>query len=661
MKKEEQSAESKVRPADRMGDRMRVKRTASAKYPDNIHPGLVPGIAIEENRYRFGLDKVVFGVTAVAILAFVAWGMTNPQQVADVSSEMLTWGLRHFGWLFNVLLVLCVILMVVLAFSRFGNIKLGKDDEEPEFSLFSWVAMMFAAGIGVGIFFFGPSEPLAMYLDPPPLTVEAETEEALHQAMAQAGFHWGVNPWALYSLVGGAMAYSCYRRGRPTLMSSLFTPITKRSGPMGTVIDILAIVATLFGTAASLGISTLQIGQGIAIIRGGEETSMGILLTVMGVLTIGFVISAVSGVGKGIRILSNINISFTFGAILFVFICGPTLFLINLLSSGSLAYVDKFFDMASRSLSWGEETLAFQTDWTAFYWAWWIAWAPFVGMFIAKISRGRTLRQFVTVSIMVPTIVLILAFTVFGGTAITFSRADIDGFDGSATPEQVLFNMFGELPLASITPFILVGILSVFFITSADSASVVMGSMSSKGDPEPNKLVVVFWGLCMMGIAVVMLLTGGEDALSGLQSLTILSAMPFSIVVIVLMYSFVRDLSTDPIAIRNAYARNAMKSAVIRGLEEYGDDFELAVEPAEEGMGAGATFDSTADDLTEWYRRTDEEGKPVGYDYKTGEWSDGYTPKEEEDGEADSQTSAGGSTSVKEIYQDTAVDNQDEK
>lgn len=595
-----------------------------------MHPGLVPGIAVEEQRHQFGVDKVVFGVTAVAIVAFVAWGVVAPESVANVSSAALTWGLLHFGWLFNVLLVLCIVVMACLAFSRFGNIKLGKDDEEPEYSLFSWVAMMFAAGIGVGIFFFGPSEPLAFYLDPPPLTVEGETEQALHQAMAQSNYHWGLSPWSLYALVGGAMAYSTYRRGRPSLMSSLFAPILKRSGPGGTVIDILAIVATLFGTAASLGISTMQIGQGIAVIRGGEAAPIGLLLIVMGVLTFGFVISAVSGVGNGIRVLSNVNISLTLLAILFVFLTGPTLLMMNLLPSGTLSYLSQFLDMASRSMSWGEETLQFQTDWTAFYWAWWIAWAPFVGMFIARISRGRTLRQFVVVTTVIPTCVLILAFTVFGGTAITLSRRGTDGFDGTATPEQVLFNMFGELPLNTITPFIIVGILAVFFITSADSASVVMGSMASKGDPEPKKLVVLFWGLCMMGIAVVMLLTGGEDALSGLQSLTILSAMPFSVVILILMYSFTRDLSTDPMAIRTSYARNAVKSAVIRGLEEYGDDFELAVEPAPEGEGAGASFDSTSEDVTAWYRRTDEEGRPVGYDYETGTWSDGYRDGEQD-------------------------------
>lgn len=519
------------RPSTGSARPMRIHR-AQGIYPDNMHPGLVPGISVEESRHNFGLDKVVFGITAAAILAFVIWGVTAPQQVSAVSLSALSWGLRNFGWLFNIILVSCVVIMAVLAFSRFGNIRLGKDNEEPEYSFFSWVAMMFSAGIGVGIFFFGPSEPLAMYLDPPPLTVEGGTDEALHQAIAQADFHWGISPWAVYSLVGAAMGYSCYRRDRPTLMSSLFAPMVKRSGPLGTVIDILAIVATLFGTAASLDISTLQIGEGIAIMRSGESAPLGVLLTVMGVLTLGFVISAVSGVGKGVRILSNINISLTSASILFIFATGPTLFLMNLLPSGTLTYADRFLDMASRSLSWGEDTLKFQSAWTAFYWAWWIAWAPFVGMFVARISRCRTLRQFAVATTLVPTAVLICAFNIFGGTAITFSREGREGFDGSATPQQVLFNMFGEMPLSDVTPYVLIGILSVFFITSADSASVIMGSMSSKGDPEPNKLVVVFWGLAMMGIAVVMLLTGGEDALSGLQSLTILSALPFSVVIL---------------------------------------------------------------------------------------------------------------------------------
>ncbi len=607
---------------------MRAKR-AIGLYPANMHPGLVPGFSVEELKYKFGLDKLVFGVNAVLIIAFVIWGVTSPETVSSVSSAALSWGLENFGWLFNVILVVCIIVMLGVAMSRYGNIKLGKDDEEPEYSRFSWVAMMFAAGIGVGIFFFGPSEPLEFYHSPPPLTVEPHTEEALHRAVAQADFHWGFSPWALYALVGGALAYSTYRRGRASLISSLFAPILKRTdGPIGRTIDILAIVATLFGTAASLGIATLQIGEGISTLS-GFTPSMAVLLLIILVLSVGFIISAVSGVSKGIRLLSNTNIMLTFLAIFFVFITGPTLFLINLLPSSILTYLDNFLDMSSRSLSWGQETLDFQAAWTVFYWAWWIAWAPFVGMFIARISRGRTIREFILVTIIVPTFVLMLAFAVFGGTAMDFARNNVPGFDGSASAQQVLYNLIGELPFSGVVSALVVVILAIFFITSADSASVVMGTMASKGDPEPNKLVVVFFGVLMMGIAVVMLLTGGEDALSGLQSLTILTAMPFVLIIIALLVSFVKDLTTDPQAIRTTFAKTAVRDAVIRGLEEYGNDFELAVERADEGQGVGsvAGVETGMEQLTEWYQQTNEMAETTDTHDEGEKSSNGKTSK----------------------------------
>lgn len=607
---------------------MRAKR-AIGLYPANMHPGLVPGFSVEELKYKFGLDKLVFGVNAVLIIAFVIWGVTSPETVSSVSSAALSWGLENFGWLFNVILVVCIIVMLGVAMSRYGNIKLGKDDEEPEYSRFSWVAMMFAAGIGVGIFFFGPSEPLEFYHSPPPLTVEPHTEEALHRAVAQADFHWGFSPWALYALVGGALAYSTYRRGRASLISSLFAPILKRTdGPIGRTIDILAIVATLFGTAASLGIATLQIGEGISTLS-GFTPSMAVLLLIILVLSVGFIISAVSGVSKGIRLLSNTNIMLTFLAIFFVFITGPTLFLINLLPSSILTYLDNFLDMSSRSLSWGPETLDFQAAWTVFYWAWWIAWAPFVGMFIARISRGRTIREFILVTIIVPTFVLMLAFAVFGGTAMDFARNNVPGFDGSASAQQVLYNLIGELPFSGVVSALVIVILAIFFITSADSASVVMGTMASKGDPEPNKLVVVFFGVLMMGIAVVMLLTGGEDALSGLQSLTILTAMPFVLIIIALLVSFVKDLTTDPQAIRTTFAKTAVRDAVIRGLEEYGNDFELAVERADEGQGVGsvAGVETGMEQLTEWYQQTNEMAEATDTHDEGEKSSNGKTSK----------------------------------
>lgn len=602
------------------------------QYPDGMHPGLIRGISVEEQRYEFGVDKVVFGVAAALILAFIGWGIYSPESVSTTANAAFAWGMEHAGWLFNIVMFVCLVLVVVIAFTRMGEIRLGKDDEEPEFSRFSWIAMMFAAGIGVGIFFFGPSEPLEFFLNPPPLTNEAGTEEAMHGAIAQSNFHWGFNPWAIYSLVGAAIAYSTYRRGRPLLMSSLFASIqgeNKNSSAVSRTIDIMAVAATLFGTAASLGIAALQIGEGLGIVTDWEIGTT-ILLIIIGVLTAGFVISAVTGVSKGIRILSNINISLTGLAMVFIFLTGPTLLLINLIPSGTLYYFDQFFNMASRSLSWGEETLEFQSDWTAFYWAWWISWAPFVGTFLAKISRGRTLREFIVMTVVVPTTILILAFSIFGGTAISFSRDGVPGFDGTATPEQVLFSLFDALPLSNITPYILVGILAVFFITTADSASVVMGTMSSKGDPDSNKKVSVFWGVCMMGVAVVMLLAGGEDALSGLQSLTVLIALPFSVVMLGLLFSFVQDLRTDPHSIRDRYGDTALQYAVWHGLEDYGDDFELVVQRARKGDGAGENFDSADDKYTGWYERSDEHGNRVGYNYADDTWEDGYTKEEVE-------------------------------
>ncbi|RNE49617.1 BCCT family transporter [Corynebacterium alimapuense] len=599
-----------------------------SNYPHDLHPGLVRGIDVGEQRNLFGIDKIIFFVTAVLIVSFIAWGVISPESVSEVSSTAFSWAMTNAGWLLNFVMTIGLILMLYIGFSRLGRIRLGTDDTKPEYSRFSWIAMMFGAGIGVGIFFYGPSEPMTYFLSPPPHTAEAGTPEAIHQAMAQAHFHWGLSPWAMYSLVGGAIAYSSYRRGRVPLISSVFKPLfgsRDTDGPMGKLIDIMAIIATLFGTAATLGLSAVQIGHGVEIISGAGPLANNTLLIIIGVLAIAFIISAVSGVSRGIRYLSNINISLTLGLVAFVFLFGPTLFLFNLIPSGVAVYLDELLPMISKSLSWGEETVEFQSWWTAFYWAWWIAWTPFVGMFIAKISRGRTLREFVLVTMLAPTTILVLAFTVFGGTAIRLSQEGVEGFDGTDSYEQVLFDMFAQLPLAQITPFLLMAVLAIFFVTSADSASVVMGTMSSKGDPEPNKAVVVFWGLCMMGIAVVMLLAGGSTTLTGLQNLTILIALPFSVLLLVMMVAFVRDLHSDPAAIRRTYARTAVENAVFRGLEEYGDDFELTVANAPEGRGAGASFDSTKDSVTDWYQRTDEFGNNVEYDYDTGEYADGWT------------------------------------
>ena len=615
------------------------KTLALGLYPGDIHPGLLSGVGIDDQQRNFSVDKTIFAVTATLIVGFVIWGIASPETVGTVASAAFEWSMQNMGWLLNFAMGVGLFVMLYVAFGRYGKIKLGKDDEKPEFSRFSWIAMMFGAGLGVGLFFYGPSEPLSHFLSPPPHTMADQQEtlnelqraagedpgvnrEAVHQGVSQASYHWGLHIWSMYALVGGALAYATFRRGRPTLISSIFQTLfgkSKTEGFAGKLVDIFAIIATLFGTATTLGLSAIQIGQGVTIVSGIGPIGNNVLIVIIGVLGAGFVLSAVSGVARGVRYLSNINITLTLGLVLFVFFAGPTLYLLNLVPSGILHYIDNYLPMMTKSLSWGPETVEFQTWWTAFYWAWWIAWTPFVGTFIARISRGRTLREFSLVTMGVPTLILILAFTVFGGASIMNSINGVAGFDGDASPEAVLFNLFNTLPFNTIMPFVLIGVLAIFFITAADSASVVMGMMTSRGNPAPKKGLVVFWGLCMMGIAIVMLLAGGEDALSGLQSLTYLIALPFSLVLILMVWAFLKDLSTDPARIRYDYARKAVSDAVIRGIEDHGEEFEFAVKHSPDGRGAGTGVDASDPKYTDWYK---EEAETSSMKLVTGEESE---------------------------------------
>ncbi|GAA3711307.1 BCCT family transporter [Zhihengliuella alba] len=604
---------------------------AAESYPHDIHPGLVPGIAVDEQRVRYGTDKAVFGVAAVLIVAFIIWGVTNTASLAAVSAAALSWVVHNTGWLFNLLVAIVLVFLLYLAFSRYGRIPLGRDGEAPEYKTFSWISMMFSAGVGIGIFFFGPYEPLLYFMSPAPgVGTDPETLDAMHKGMAQTLYHWGFHAWALYSLVGAAVAYGAYRRGRVPLMSSIFTPIFGRdrvAGWQGKTIDMLAIVATLFGTAASLGIGTLQIGRGVEIVAGIGRLGNGLLVAIIAILTIAFVASAVSGIGRGIKWLSNINMTVAFCLALFIFVAGPTLFLLNFLPSAVMQYFTDFFQMMGRSASWGPDAAAFSESWTVFYWAWWASWAPFVGIFLARISRGRTLKQYFLATLAVPFMVCVLAFGTFGGATMWLRANGNPQITSESSPQDLLFDVLHALPLGEITPFVAMFCIAVFFITSADSASLVMGTLSQRGNPAPDKKVTVFWGLAMMGIAVVMLLVGGSDALSGLQNLIIVSALPFSVILLLMMVAFFRDLQTDPAAIRREYGMTALENAVRSGIDEHGDDFALVVEKAPDGEGAGSEFDSYADEVTEWYQRTDEDGNPVDYDYGKGEYADGWTPE----------------------------------
>lgn len=599
-------------------------------YPHNMHPVLVPGIAIDEQRKRYKIDKLVFLIAGSLTTAFVIWGIISPPSVASVAASAFNWSTDNLGWMFNTVAIVVLIALVGMALSPYGKIPLGKDNEKPEFSTFSWTAMLFAAGLGVAVLFWGPAEPLMYFTSPPPMTNEAESVEALHYAFAQTYYHWGFHAWAIYALVGGAVAYAAYRRGRSLLISSIFRTLFGQrltEGIAGKLVDVFAIIATLFGTAAALGIAAMQIGTGVTIVSGASEATNSTLVVIIAILTIGFVLSAVSGVARGIRYLSSINIILTIALMLLVLVLGPTLFLMNLLPSALMEYFGSMFELMGRSLSWGSETQEFQSAWTVYYWAWWISWSPFVGIFIARISRGRSIRQFVLGTILIPSSLIFVAYGIMGGTSIWMYREGAPGFSANMAAPEVLFALIDNLPYVEWLPYLVLVVLAIFFITAADSASVVMGMLTTQGDQNPRRWVIIFWGLVMSGIAVVMLLLGDAMALTGLQQLVIVTAVPFSLVLILVLIAWFRELRTDPLVLRLRYTESALNNAVTDGVERFGDDFALKVGKAKGSGGAGAEVDSLNEAYTQWYQRTNEDGEPVGYNFETGEWADGYDPQ----------------------------------
>jgi choline/carnitine/betaine transport len=529
------------------------------------------------------LDTVVFGIAAVVALAFVAWGFLAPSNLGSASGSALTWIETNLGWLFVVLASAFVVYVLWLAASRYGRIPLGRDDEAPEFRTVSWVAMMFSAGMGIGLMFYGVSEPLSHYVSPPPGTADGETAEALRTAMATTLFHWTLHPWAIYAVVGLAIAYGTFRRGRRQLISAAFAPLIGRrraEGPAGKVIDVLAIFATLFGSAASLGLGALQIGSGVEILGWAGSVGNGLLVAIIAVLTAAFVASAVSGVAKGIQWLSNTNMVLAIVLAAFVFVAGPTVFILNLLPEAIGAYFSDLGEMVGRTEAAGGDAMAeWLRGWTVFYWAWWISWTPFVGLFIARISRGRTIRQFVTGVLLVPSAVSLVWFAVFGGAGIA---AQQDGADvaGQSTTEGQLFGVLEQYPLATVMTVLVMVLVAIFFVSGADAASIVMGSLSERGTLSPSRRIVIFWGIVMGAVAAIMLLVGGDDALTGLQNLTIIAALPFALVMVGMAVALAKDLRSDPQVLRRAFANGAVEQAVVDGITRHGEDFQLVVQPA---------------------------------------------------------------------------------
>ncbi|MFD3312813.1 BCCT family transporter [Streptomyces sp. NPDC058694] len=542
-------------------------------------------------------DWVVFGVTAAITLAFVIWGSAGTDSLKSASDKMLSGLIHNGGWAFMLAASGFVVFALWLAISRYGRIHLGAEGEEPEFKTVSWVAMMFSAGMGIGLMFYGVSEPLSHYTTPPPGTDPADSAERMQTAMATTLFHWTLHPWAIYAVVGLAIAYSTFRKRRRQTISAVFTPLIGEkhaNGGVGRAIDVLAIIATVFGSAASLGLGALQIGSGFTELDWMDKVSDGLLVAIIAVLTVAFVASAISGIEKGIQWLSNTNMVLALVLAVFVFIAGPTVIVLDLLPTSIFSYLGDLPQLAGRTeASTGEGVADWLGSWTVFYWAWWISWTPFVGMFIARISRGRTIRQFVGGVILVPSTVSLVWFAIFGGTAMKLKEGGALG--GESTPEGQLFGVLQEFPIATATSLLVMILVGIFFVSGADAASIVMGTLSQKGALEPGRFVVVFWGVVTGAVAAIMLLVGTEgNALQGLQNLTILAAAPFVLVMIGMCISLMRDLRRDPVIVRHEMGSEAVSLAVIEGHKKYDGEFEIRV-----GPGAG----------------TETEGDPLGHDH----------------------------------------------
>ncbi|WP_105405273.1 BCCT family transporter [Neorhizobium sp. T7_12] len=477
------------------------------------------------------IDRGVFWPAIIIAGGFVLWGVVSPNSLASTAGAVLNWIIRVFGWTFVVSTAFFLVFAVFLAVSRFGKIKLGHDDEKPEFSTISWVCMMFSVGMGIGLMFWGVAEPVFHFGAPPHGMAEPQTKEAALIAMQYAYFHWALHPWAIYAVVGLALAFFSYRKGLPTLISSAFYPLLgdRIHGPAGRTIDVLAIIATLFGTATSLGLGAQQINSGMNYLWNTGESST-IALSIIAVLTLFFILSAVSGVGRGIQFLSNMNMIIAVLLLIFLALIGPTVFIFDTLAEAMGYYLSDLITMSFRTAAFSDGK--WLGSWTIFYWAWWISWAPFVGVFIARISRGRTIREFVIGVLLIPSAVTFVWFTIMGGTALYSELMGAGGLVEAVNEKGApvsLFALLAQYPMATFTSTVAMFLVAIFFVSGADAASVVMGMLSSRGTLHPAPGIVVLWGLLAGASACVLLVMGG---LAGLQTASILAAAPFLLVMV---------------------------------------------------------------------------------------------------------------------------------
>ena len=489
-------------------------------------------------------NPLVIGATLFFVVLLVAMILIAPEQTQTLLNAAKSGIFANFSWFYVLAFSVFLGFLVILSVSSLGNIKLGNDEEEPEFGFLSWLAMLFAAGMGVGLMFFGVAEPLTHYLSD---ITTGSAEHKQQEALLHTLFHWGIHAWAVYGTIALALAYFGFRYKLPLALRSCFYPLLKEriNGKLGDLIDIMALLATLFGVITTLGFGASQLGAGLHQLGWISENSFSLQVVVIAVVMSLAIFSAISGVGKGVKILSELNLTLAFCLLIFVLVAGPTLYLLSAFSDNIGTYLSNLVQLSFKTYVYEQEHTDWFSGWTILYWAWWCSWAPFVGLFIARISKGRTIREFIFGVLVIPSMFGILWFTVFGNTAIWLNDGEAAGTLGQmiSSPETLLFKFLDYLPLSGVTGLVSLVVISLFFITSADSGIYVLNNIASRDKSlAAPRWQAVMWGVLMSVVAIVLMQSGG---LANLQAMTLLVALPFAMLMLLMCFSLWKGLSAD--------------------------------------------------------------------------------------------------------------------
>ena len=522
------------------------------------------------------VNRPVFIASALLIVGFIIFGSLFGEWAGEVFNQLQSFITHRFRWLFIILMNVAVVFSLYIALSRYGDIRLGHQTEHPEYSLLSWFGMLFSAGIGIGLLYWGTAEPLYHFMSPP--MGQAETVEAAKQAMSISFLHWGIHAWALYCVVALSLAYFHYRRGLPLSIRSVLYPLIgqKIYGKWGHVVDTLAVFGTMFGVVTSLGLGAMQINAGFSNVF-GIPNNVPVQLCLIAIITAMATLSVMMGLDKGIKRLSDINIVLTVLLLGFMLFFGPTQFIIDSFIENIGNYVSQLIPLGFWSEAYSNTD--WQANWTIFYWAWWVSWSPFVGIFVARISRGRTIREFIFGVLFIPMLLLFFWFTTFGGSAVHMELMGNYGLIEAVKADygSAIFKLIEYYPLTKPLTLVIVVMIMLWFVTSSDSASLVIDMLTAGGDTNPPKIQRLFWALSQGVIAAVLLVAGG---LSALQAVAIIAGFPFAIVVFVMMYCLWRGLTRDRLTLyRNQQWYITAESAEHNSANEFIDEHLLLGPP----------------------------------------------------------------------------------